>query len=83
MIKISLRRWIPGSLWSALGISAVAGLAAFTPAEARGGHRHAFAAHGGAFAASRRHGNDAYLKAAEAERDKLLDTKLKSICRGC
>jgi len=38
---------------------------------------------GGQFASDRRHGNDAYAKAASDEVDKLLDKKLKSICRGC
>lgn len=38
---------------------------------------------GAPFAGDRRHGNDAYVKAASDERDKLLDTKIKSICRGC
>lgn len=63
------------------------------PAEARGGHGigghgmgHGFAGHGmhGAeFASDRRHGNDAYARAASDERDKLLNTQLKSICHGC
>ena len=68
------------------------------PADARGGHGfggHGFGGHGfgggfgghgmhGAqFAGDRRHGDDTYIKAASDERDKLLDTKLKSICRGC
>jgi hypothetical protein len=41
--------------------------------------------HGGAQFASddRRHGNDAYVNAASGETDKLLNSKLKSICRGC
>ena len=34
-------------------------------------------------AGGRRHGNNAYMKAASEERDKLLNTQLKSICRGC
>jgi len=38
---------------------------------------------GGSFAGDRRHGNDAYVKAAAEEEDKLLNTKIKSICRGC
>jgi hypothetical protein len=63
------------------------------PAEARGGHGfeghgfgHGFGGHGvhGAeFAGGRRHGNDTYAKAASEERDRLLDTRIKSICRGC
>jgi hypothetical protein len=39
--------------------------------------------HGPQFAGDRRHGNDAYTKAVSDERDKLLNSKLKSICRGC
>ena len=38
---------------------------------------------GGSFAGNRRHGDDAYVKAASDEEDKLLNTKIKSICRGC
>jgi hypothetical protein len=57
------------------------------PADARGFHGgHGFGGHGmrGApFAGDRRHGDDAYVKAASDERDKLLNTKIKSICRGC
>jgi hypothetical protein len=57
-------------------------------ADARGGHgiNGDFAgrgAHGAEFASGRRHGNDNYIKAASDEREKLLTTKLKSICRGC
>jgi hypothetical protein len=53
---------------------------------ARGFGGHAFGGHGmhGApFAGDRRHGDDAYVKAATDENDKLLNSKLKSICRGC
>jgi hypothetical protein len=69
------------------------------PAEARGGHgfgrgrgghglgRHGFLGghgmHGAQLAGARGHGNDAYTQAVSDERDKLLDSKLKSICRGC
>ena len=62
------------------------------PAEARGGHgfHHGLGGHemhgndgGGSFAGSRRHGNDAYVRAASEEEDKLLNTKIKSICHGC
>lgn len=38
---------------------------------------------GGSFAGNDRRGNDAYVKAASEEEDKLLNTKIKSICRGC
>ena len=37
----------------------------------------------GAFAGDQRHANDDYVKAAADEEDKLLDSKIKSICRGC
>jgi len=60
------------------------------PAEARGGHgfHHGLNGHemhgaDGSFAGNRRHGNDAYVRAASEEEDKLLNTKIKSICRGC
>ena len=63
-------------------------------AEAHGGHGHGhgrgFSGHGGfagmhgaPFAGDRRRGDDAYAKAASDERDKLLNTEIKSICRGC
>ena len=39
--------------------------------------------HGPQFAGDRHHRNDAYTKAVSDERDKLLNSKLKSICRGC
>jgi hypothetical protein len=57
-------------------------------ANARGGHEaeHASAPsgmHGAQFAGGRRHGNDPHIKAAIEERDRLLTTQLKNICRGC
>jgi hypothetical protein len=64
-------------------------VAALTHAvEARGGHGFGrgfggHGMHGTASAGDRRHGNDAYTKAASDEEDKLLAGKLKSICRGC
>jgi hypothetical protein len=69
-----------------LGMALLAALA--LPADARGGHGmdRDFAGHGPhgtEVAGGRRHGNDSYMKAASEERDKLLTTKLKSICRGC
>jgi hypothetical protein len=70
-------------------VSAVLGIALLTaltlPADARGGHDmgQGFAGHGPQGAGGRRHGNDNYIKAASEDRDKLLTTKLKSICRGC
>lgn len=51
------------------------------PADARGGH--GFGGRGAEFAGGHHHGNDSHIKAASDEREKLLDTKLKSICRGC
>ena len=74
------------------------GLAAsLPPADARGGHHGRFHGHhgmgdsgineasrsGGAFASDQRHANDDYVNAAAEEEDKLLDNKIKSICRGC
>jgi hypothetical protein len=63
---------------------------AATPALARGGHGHALGrggmhmhGAGGGFAGGRRHGDDAAVKAAAAENDRLLNNKIKSICRGC
>jgi hypothetical protein len=35
------------------------------------------------FAGDRRHGDDAHMKAASEEEDKLLSTGIKSIRRGC
>jgi hypothetical protein len=55
-------------------------------AEARGRHGLGRGGHGMHRAhakGDRRTGNDAYAKAASGERDKLLDTRIKSICRGC
>jgi hypothetical protein len=83
----------PATRGSRAGSLAVAGLVAAalmagwtSAADARGGwHRSGQAAPGGEAdaAGGRRHGNDSYMKAASAERDKLLNNKLKSICRGC
>ncbi len=67
------------------------------PADARGFHgghglgghgfrEHSFGGHSvraAPIAGNRAHGNDAYVKAASEERGKLLNTKIKSICRGC
>jgi hypothetical protein len=71
-------------------VVAVLGLS-LLPAEARrGGHgfggHHGLGGHGmhgPQLAGGRGHGNDAYTQAVSDERDKLLDSKLKSICRGC
>jgi hypothetical protein len=54
-----------------------------SPADARG---HGFGGrgmHGAEFAGGHRRGNDSYVKAASDEREKLLNTQIKSICRGC
>ncbi len=39
--------------------------------------------HGAQFAGGQRTANDKYVKAASDEMDKLLNTRIKSICRGC
>ncbi|WGS23359.1 MULTISPECIES: hypothetical protein [unclassified Bradyrhizobium] len=77
-----------GLFLTALAVSMVA-------ADARGGHGfgrgglHMHGMHGGgatgagAFAADKRHADDPYIKAASDEEDRLLNSKLKSICRGC
>ena len=38
---------------------------------------------GGAFASDQRPANDDHVRAASDEEDRLLNTKIKSICRGC
>jgi hypothetical protein len=38
---------------------------------------------GGAFASDARHANDDHVKAASEEEDRLLNSRIKSICRGC
>jgi hypothetical protein len=49
-----------------------------------GSHTHGIRAGGaGSAAGDKAHANDAYIKAASDEEDRLLDNKLKSICRGC
>jgi hypothetical protein len=67
------------------------------PAEARGGHGFGRGFHGGqgmyggryrgvngaSFAGDHGRADDAYVKSASAERDRLLNTQIKSICRGC
>jgi hypothetical protein len=78
----------------ALSLAAALLVSFALPADARGFHGgHGFGGHGmgfgghgmpGAqFAGDRRHGNDDYVKAASDERDKLLNTTIKSICLGC
>jgi hypothetical protein len=59
-------------------------IALAAPADARGGGGYNRGNVGDEhLAGRRRRGNNAYMKAASEERDKLLNTKLKSICRGC
>lgn len=41
------------------------------------------AARGAGLAGDQQHANDTYVNAASEEEDKLLDTKIKSICHGC
>jgi hypothetical protein len=65
------------------------------PAAARGGHHGGFGGHhgmrggfsggthGDGLAGDQRHANNEYVKAASKEEDKLLDSKIKSICHGC
>ena len=73
----------------AIGLAALAASCAHA-ADARGSHglNHGLGggmhgAGGGQLAGDRRYGNDTYAKAASDERDRLLNTKIKSICRGC
>lgn len=77
---------------AAAGSILILSIAVAAPAEAHGGHgfHHGSRGHeihgadgGGSFAGNRRRGNDAYVKAASEEEDKLLNTRIKSICRGC
>ena len=49
----------------------------------RGGHAMGGAGGAGAFAGDRRHADDAYTKGASDEQDRLLNSKIKYICRGC
>ena len=60
-------------------------LTVFTlPADARGGHGFGVSGrHGAEFAGGHRHRNDSYIKAASDEGEKLLNSRLKSICSGC
>jgi hypothetical protein len=72
----------------AAGLGAALLTTSTLPADARGGHRFGggfggHGTHGPQVAGDRRHGNDTYTKAASDERDKLLNSQLKGICRGC
>jgi hypothetical protein len=74
---------------TAMLVAAAASAMRVPTAEARGGgHGHdggigESGMHGGHFAGGKRRGNDSYIKAASDEKDRLLNTRLKSICRGC
>lgn len=91
-LRAKFSRSRPARVITAAGFIMMLSMAMAASAEARGSHRfhHRFGGHeihgadgSGSFASDRRHGNDAYAKAASEEEDKLLNTKIKSICRGC
>ena len=78
----------------AAGIALTMIAATMAAAGARGGHgghggfhmrgmRTGGADGAGGLAADKRHADDPYTKAASEEEDRLLNSKLKSICRGC
>lgn len=78
----------------AAGLALTMLAATMAAAGARGGHggHSGFHMHGmrvgaaggaGAFTTDKRHADDPYTKAASEEEDRLLNNKLKSICRGC
>jgi len=81
----------PETLATILGLTTMLVISGPPSASARGAHAAGHGAGGehgmhdgnGSFAGGRRHGNDAYIKAASEERDRLLNTQIKSICRGC
>jgi len=64
-------------------------MATASPANARSGHDihgvrgHAMHGNAGSSATDRHHADDTSTKAAAEEEDRLLDDKVKSICRGC
>jgi len=68
-----------------IGVVAVTLISATLPADARGHGfgRHGIGMRGAEVAADRRHGDDAYVKAASEERDKLLNARITSNRRGC
>ena len=90
----SLRPIVPRPAVVAVALVALAGgLAIPHSADARGGHgggRGLHARHGGGggmsgsgLASDRKHADDKYVKESSEELDKVLDTKIKNICRGC
>jgi hypothetical protein len=91
MVQRQKRREV-GRMMATAAIAAGLGAALLTAsvpaADARGGHGFGrgiggHGMHGAPLAGDRRHANDAYTKAASDEQDKLLNARLKSICRGC
>ncbi|HWX27104.1 MAG TPA: hypothetical protein VNZ53_06660 [Steroidobacteraceae bacterium] len=91
-LQVKFSRSRAACVIAAAGSILILSMAIAAPAEARGGHsfHHGLGGHemhggdgGGSFAGNRRHGNDAYVRAASEEEDKLLNTKIKSICHGC
>jgi hypothetical protein len=65
----------------------LSGMLLVSPALARSSHGHGLHMHGegpdGFGARVDRHGSDAYLKAVSQENERLLGSKLRSICRDC
>jgi hypothetical protein len=95
-MKMTGKDWLSGPRSAAAIVRRITSVAAClialtVSAVARGGHEtgHDFASngpggpHSAPLAAGHRHGNDSHIKAASEERDRLLNTQLKSICRGC
>jgi hypothetical protein len=90
---IPLHKWldvarIPRAAVIVAGLGTALLASSALPADARGGHGFGrsfggHGVHGAPFAGDRRHANDTYIKAASEERDRLLNTQIKSICRGC
>lgn len=78
-----------GRLIATLALGFMVHAVTLLPAEAHGGAHgfgraySSFGSRGAHFAADRRHGNDQYIRASSNDLDKLLATKLKSICHGC
>jgi hypothetical protein len=84
-VAMSRRLIAPPRLIAALGFGLLLA-AASTVADARGGHRHHAGNQTGSTTGSatgRKAGNDEHLRAASEEIDKVLDSKIKNICRGC
>jgi hypothetical protein len=91
-LQVKFSRSLATCVITAVGSILILSMLMAASAEARGGHgfHHGLGGHemhgsdsGGSFASNPRHGNDAYVRAASEEEDKLLNTKIKSICRAC